>query len=354
MANTSEGYVLHTYGSERHLQRAVASAATLRRYDIHRPIALYCPRRHRQLLERHRLEELFHVIEPLPSEHRSTTGFKHHLYAFKPFQRSLYVDANVAWCRDPEPLWTRLRTYDFTALGLDRAGALFAARRGLQGFGDLLINRRDRTLRYFGLSHLPEVDTGLVYAADDALTEQVCEAAAHFLSRQGETHFRSYYGDGNPGEACAWSLAMAFSRLEIAILPKFDAYNSPQLNFEKGTTDFDPRFDHVRCRYYSSRMRRAARGAGSTPLRNALDFLASKLPGGSDYLEVTPYTLHFGGMDRRSPFDEFTARVWSALVKQERAVRKAREPRRLTASEERDPVKMSANERAVPEWQHKR
>ena len=120
-----EGYVLHTYGSERYLRHAVASVYTLRRHDTHRPIALYADQSQIDTLRANGLYSLFSVLEVLPEGHRSIVGFKHHLSLFKPFKKSLFVDSDIVWCRNPDPLWQKLQAYSFTATGLERADAWF-------------------------------------------------------------------------------------------------------------------------------------------------------------------------------------------------------------------------------------
>ena len=115
-----EGYVLHTYGSEDYVRHAVATVVTLRRHDVQRPVVLFCPASHRALLEQCGLDTLFTRVEALPEAHQSIVGFKHHLHRFMPFERTLFIDADMVWCRNPDPLWTQLSVYPFTATGLER------------------------------------------------------------------------------------------------------------------------------------------------------------------------------------------------------------------------------------------
>ena len=199
-----EGYVLHSYGPSRYLHHAVASVVTLRRHDQDRPVALYCPAAHRELLEQHGLDALFAVIEDLPEEHRSITGFKHHLYRFMPFERCLWVDADIVWNRDTDPLWKLLSAYTFTATGLERADFFFGGPKGLSVVYDVLLDRRRRTMERFGLTHLPRVQAGMIYSQDRDLTRTVCETAADYLERREETHFRSRLQEGrSEGRAAA-------------------------------------------------------------------------------------------------------------------------------------------------------
>ena len=66
-----EGYVLHTYGTEKNLRHAVASVLTLRRYDVHRPVALYADPSQIARLREVELDHLFAVLEELPKDHQS-------------------------------------------------------------------------------------------------------------------------------------------------------------------------------------------------------------------------------------------------------------------------------------------
>lgn len=317
-SSEGEGYVLHSYGPKRYVQHAVASAVTIRRHDTDRPIALFCPSSHRRLLKQHGFTSLFSFIGDLPPEHQSIVGFKHHLHAFKPFDRSLFVDADMIWCRDPDPLWQQLRSFSFTATGLERADFFFGGPKGAGVIIDFLLNRRRRTLRHFGLTYLPRVQAGMIFAQDDDCTRAVCERAQHYLSRSDETHFRSRLHEGRREESCEWSLAMAMSHLDLPIFPWLQGHNSPQLDFISGLTEHDPDFHHVSCRYYSDTFVYNLRGLPSAWLRDLLIDLFMRIPGRGDYMDVTPYALHFGWLNHKQPFYDFAARTWSRLVREQR------------------------------------
>ena len=312
MAVPIEGYVLHTYGPERYVRHAVASVTTLRRHDPARPIALYAPDEHRRYLVAHGLDGLFQQILPLPEAHRSIVGFKHHLHRFMPFERCLYVDADMVWGRDPAPLWQQFAAYGFTATGIDRADVFFGAAKGFGVLGDVALHRR-RTLERLGLTYLPRVQAGMIYAADRALTQRVCEQAAAFLARRSETHFRSRLDEGRSEETCEWSLAAAMSRLGLPVYPWFQGHNSPQLDFIEGWTTYDADFEHVRCRYYCDPFVYSLRGLHDPVLRDRLTALATRLPGKGDYMDVTPFVVHFGWLHHKEPFFRFSERVWARL-----------------------------------------
>ncbi len=315
MAAPTEGYVLHSYGSERYVRHAVASVTTLRRYDAHRPVALYCPPAHQAVLEEQGLDDRFALIGDLPPTHRSIVGFKHHLHAFKPFERSLYVDADMIWCRNPDPLWKQLSAFPFTATGLEQADFFFGGPKGIGVVVDMLLNRRRRTLRHLSITHLPRVQAGMIYAQDDALLRRVCEQAQHDLDRIDETHFRSRLNEaGRSEESCEWSLAVAMSRFELPIFPWLQGYNSPQLDFIEGMTTHDADFHEVTCRYYSDDFIYSLRGLPSARLRDALTHFLTRLPGRGDYMDVTPYALHFGWLHHKQPFHDFAQRTWRRLT----------------------------------------
>ena len=133
MHTPKEGYVLHTYGPERFVHHAAASVMTLRRHDAHRPVALFCPDTHREHLRKHGKADLFEDIRVLPEEHASITGFKHHLHRFMPYERTLFVDADIIWCRNPDPVWKQ-----FTGISLhcNRQRARRFLLRGTQGLAN--------------------------------------------------------------------------------------------------------------------------------------------------------------------------------------------------------------------------
>lgn len=317
MAVPEEGYVFHSYGSEAYVRHAVASVVTLRRHDARRPVALYCPPDHRALLERHGLDTLFSVIEELPEGHRSIVGFKHHLHRFMPFERCLFVDADMVWCRDPDALWTQLSVYPFTATGLVRADFYFGGPKSASVVLEVIRDRRRRTLENFGLTHLSRVQAGMIYAQDRALTQKVCETASSFLARQHETHFRSRLSEGRSEESCEWSLAMAMSHLNLPVYPWHQGFNSPQLDFIEGLTEYDPNFEQVSCKFYSDHFIYTIRGISNIKMRNFFIGLFAKLLGRSDYQMVTPFALHFGTLHEKQPFYDFSSHIWTRLTQTE-------------------------------------
>jgi hypothetical protein len=97
-----EGYIYVTYGDQKYLKHAIASVTTLRRYDKHRSVALFCSAGHRELLIENSLEGIFTHVFELPSENQSINGFKHNLFKFTPFEKNLFIDSDVIWCRQPD------------------------------------------------------------------------------------------------------------------------------------------------------------------------------------------------------------------------------------------------------------
>ncbi len=311
MSSPTEGYVLHAYGPERYLRHAVACVVTLRRHDPKRPVALYCTRSHRESLEQNGLDGLFQFVEDLPDDRCSIVGFKHHLHEFMPFDQCLFVDADVVWCRDPQPLWQQLQAYSFTATGMERADFFFGGPKGWQVIFDVLLNRRRRTMAHFGLTHLPRVQAGMIYASDPELTRQVCELASEYLDRREETHFQSRLNEGRSEESCEWSLAMAMSRLDLQIIPWHQGRMSPQLDFIESLTEYDPEFRDVTCRYFTDRFVYSIRGIRNDAVRNSLIKLFSLVPGRGDYQLFRPIALHFGWLHHKAPFHAFSEQVWT-------------------------------------------
>src|SRR5262245_19570496 len=314
MTMESEGYVYHCYGDEAHLRHAVASVVTLRRYDRRRAIALYCPPAHQALLQEHGLDSLFNVIGCLPEEGCSIVGFKHNLHKYKPFDKCLYLDSDTIWCRSPDRLWMQLAPYSFTATGINVADAYFGGPKGAGVVRDWIQNRRGSTMTHFGLTHLPRIQAGMIYAHDSAVTAAVCQAAAAFLAQRSQTHFRSRLTEGRKEESCEWSLAMALSSLRIPIFPWFQGYDSPQLDFVAGLTQHDSAFEQVVCKFYCDRFVYSLRSLANQWLRDRLLLIYSSIPGKGDFMQVTPFLIHFGWLRYKHVFTGFAASVWEDLI----------------------------------------
>jgi hypothetical protein len=315
--NSQEGYVFHTFGSTRFLQHVVASVTTLRRWDTKRPIALYAPANHIEVLRSAGLSSLFDVIGDLPPHNQSVVGFKHNLHRFMPFDRNLYVDCDVVWCRDPGPLWKQFSAFPFTATGMEKADFFFGGPKSVGVVFDFIRDRRRRTMRHFGLTYLPRVQAGVIFAQDAEVTRGVCESATRFLDRRSETHFRSRLKEGRTEETCEWGLAMAMSSMSLSVVPWLQGKNSAQLDFVDSLTEYDDGFHDVKCKYYTDRFVYALRGLPNRLMRDVLISVFSRLPGRGDYLQVTPFILHFGWLRFKDVFERFAERVWQESVRSE-------------------------------------
>ncbi|NND70909.1 MAG: hypothetical protein HKN43_04965 [Rhodothermales bacterium] len=311
MTTQVEGYVFHSYGDERFLRHAVAAVDTLRRYDVSRPTALYCTKEHIDTLKSRGLHNRFTVVRELPEENQSIVGFKHNLDRFMPFDKCLFVDSDIVWCKNPDPLWKTLSGFTFTATGHERSDFFFGGPKSAGVLVDIILDRRRRTMRRFGLTHLPRIQAGLIYAQDQQITASVCKQAREYLSRSHETHFRSRLDEGRAEESCEWSLAMAMSYLMLPIFPWYQGSNSAQLDFVEDLTSYDKDFRTVKCRYYSDRMVNDLRGIPFKALRVLLTAFFASFPGKGDHQLVTPYILHFGWLHQKQPFFDFADRVWN-------------------------------------------
>lgn len=309
-----EGYVYATYGHPKYLKHAVASVVSLRRYDDERPVALVCEEKHKNILEEHDLSQIFDVIHTIPSDRASIVGFKHNIHDYMFFEKNIYLDSDIIWCKDPDLLWQSFEPYSFTITGTQVSDNFFGGPKHVGILGDILFRRRQRTLKHFGLSYLSRVQTGIIYARDYGLTKKVCELAQKMLDRKHETHFRSRtLEQGRSEESCEWSMAMAMSKLDVPVYPWLQGHTSPQLDYISDLTSHDVDFEYVVCTYYCDQFVYNLRGLKSKWFRNLIIKFFSLLPGKGDYLRTTPYCLHFGWYHQKQPFFEFAERTWNQL-----------------------------------------
>jgi hypothetical protein len=143
----------------------------------------------------------------------------------------------------------------------------------------------------------------------------VCELAQTFHARRDETHFRSRLQEGRAEESCEWSLAMAFSRMRLPVVPWLQGYTSPQLDYVHGFVQHDEDFEHVLVRYYADRFMFSLRGIQSLTMRSLAHAIVGRLPGRGDYMDVTPFVLHFGWKRHKAPFHAFAERTWKRLTR---------------------------------------
>ncbi|MDR8391133.1 glycosyltransferase family 2 protein [Aliifodinibius sp. S!AR15-10] len=310
-----EGYVYATYGHPKYLKHAIASVVSLRRYDQERPVALVCAEKHKQILEEHGLTDIFDVIHILESDRASIVGFKHNIHEYLFFEKNLFLDSDMIWCKNPDPLWQSFKPYTFTVTGTQVSDNFFGGPKNIGVIKDILLRRRKRTLKHFGLTYLSRVQTGMIYAQDFGMTKKVCELAQKMLDRKNETHFRSRtLEQGRSEESCEWSIAMAMSKLNLPIFPWLQGHTSPQLDYIEDYTSHDPDFEYVVCTYYCDQFVYNLRGIQSKWLRSLLTKMVSLIPGKGDYLKATPYLLHFGWYHQKQPFFEFAEKTWHLLT----------------------------------------
>lgn len=313
-----EGYVYVSYGHPKYLKHVIASVVSLRRYDTERAIALVCTDKHKVLLEKYGLSHMFDVIHHLPAEHASIVGFKHNFYHYLFFDANLFIDSDIIWCKNPDTLWQALKPFRFTVTGNLVSDNFFGAPKGIGVLKDVLLGRRKRTMKRFGLTYLSRAQTGIMYASEYNLTRKVCELAGEMLNRKSETHFQSRKKEkGRTEESCEWSLAMAMAKLNVPIYYWFQGHTSPQLDYIHLLTDHDEDFEYVKCKYYSDDFVYSLRGLKSNALKKLLISIFSRFPGKGDYMFVTPYCLHFGWFHEKQPFFEFSDKIWDTLISSE-------------------------------------
>ncbi len=311
-----EGYIYATYGHPKYLRHAVASVVSLRRYDKDRPVALVCEKKHKQILEEHNLADIFDVVHVLPPERASIVGFKHNIHDYLFFEKNIFLDSDIVWCKDPDPLWQSFQPYEFTITGTQVSDNFFGGPKNIGVLADILLRRRQRTLNHFGLTYLSRVQTGMIYASDYSVTRKMCELSRKMLERKSETHFRSRTLEkGRSEESCEWSMAMAMAKLDLPVYPWLQGHTSPQLDYIDDLTSHDDDFEYVVCTYYCNRLVYNLRGLKSRWLRRLLIRLLSVIPGKGDYLKTTPYCLHFGWYHQKQPFYEFAERTWNNLTR---------------------------------------
>lgn len=310
-----EGYVFTSYGKVKYLRDVLIALDSIRRYDKTRPAAIYCSKEHQEELQKLGFDSWFARIEDLPEENRSIVGFKHFLHLFMPFSRNMYLDSDMIFCRDPNPLWYALRPYPYTITGIESADVFFGASKSVGIFSDIVLGRRQRTLKRFGLTHLFRVQTGVMYAADYEMTRKVGELAYDYLGQMDKTHFVSRTREKDRKlESCEWSLGMAMSKLQQHVYPWFNGFESPQLDYISYLTEHDEYFRKVRCRYYCNPFIYSLRGIQSKRMHRFVMGLFAPFPRSKDFMWVSPFIIHFGWNHEKHHFEKYAGTRWKELT----------------------------------------
>lgn len=232
-----------------------------------------------------------------------------------PFDRNMYLDSDMIWCRDPDRLWHQFSPFGYTVTGQESADIFYGAPKGIRISKDVLLRRRQKTLKQFNLTHLYRVQTGVMYASDPELTQNVNRRAKYYLGQKDKTHFVSRKNEkGRNLESCEWSLGMAMSEMKLYVVPWFNGYESPQLDFIHDQVRYNDDFTEVYCLYYCNPFIHSLRGLNSLYLRKLILGLFSILPRSQDKMWVTPYVLHFGWSHQKEYFRKFRNEQWKAYA----------------------------------------
>lgn len=308
-----EGYIYNSYGKEKYLGHVIASIATLRRYDQVRPVSIVCDQGHADLIKQRGFSEVFDQVIVVGPEHCSIVGFKHHIDQFSIYPRTLMLDSDMVWCKHPDRLWKSLSGYDFTITGVQNADVFFGAPKGIGILKVILLGLRSKTLKKYGLTYLPRVQSGVIYTSNRDIAQRVCEKARYYLSNISETHFQSRLNEAGRGmESCEWSLAMAMSHYDTPVYPWMIGHESAQLDFIESFTKYDEEFLDVQCTYYTDPKVHALRGIKQDGLRQLLIWWMAR-GRSADVMKVTPYLLHFGWLHQKEPFHRFADRTYEAF-----------------------------------------
>lgn len=314
-SDKTEGYLYPVYGDIKYLKFAVASIYSLRRYDTERPVALACEPQHEALLTRLGIRNLVDDIIYLKPAHRSIVGFKHNVNEYAIYDRTLFLDVDMIFCRNPDNLWVALSVYPFTVTGSLTSDPFFGGPKGIGVLSDILLQKRKRTMKTFGLTHLGRVQSGVMYVRDRHMARSVCARAAYYLSKMSETHFKSrLHEKGRVEESCEWSLAMAMSALNIPVYPWINGQNSAQMDYIADLTTHDEMFNAVTCRLYTAPLTHALRGMANYRFRRWVTRLLGLFTGKDEYMDVIPVLLHFGWLHEKKPFYEYADKVWMNLI----------------------------------------
>jgi len=313
----NQGYIFSSYGKLSYLRDVIITVESIRRFDKERGVALFCSEEHKEFILENNLEHFFDVIELLAPEYRSITGFKHNTHLFMVFSENLFLDSDMIFCKSPNLMWKQLEPYPYTATGVESADVFFGSHKGVRILVDIILRKRQRTLKRFGLSHLYRIQSGIIYAKDKVVTTEVNELAKSYLSQMDKTHFISRKNErGRTLDSCEWSLGMAMSKLKLFVYPWFNGYQSLQLDFITDFTKYDAEFREVECLYYCNPFIYSFRGIQQKWIRNMLIKIAGLLPKGRDHFWVTPYILHFGWKHEKETFETYAKNKWAILLKE--------------------------------------
>jgi hypothetical protein len=319
----TEGYVYPVYGDVKYLKFAIASITSLRRYDVSRPVALACEPQHEALLNRLNIRHLIDDILILKPEHQSIVGFKHNVHEYACYDRTIFLDVDMVFCRKPDQLWTAFSAYPFTVTGSLTSDPFFGGTKGIGILTDILLQRRKHTLKRFGLTYLSRVQSGVMYVQNRDLAREVGEKAAWFLLNMSQTHFKTrLHEKGRTEESCEWSLAMALSSMNLPVFPWMNGHFSAQMDYIADLTEHDDRFERVVCKLYTAPLVNALRGMKNYALRRWLTRVIGYFAGKDEYINVTPVVLHFGWLHEKKPFYTFADSVWFQVLSDEATVTK--------------------------------
>jgi hypothetical protein len=100
---TSEGLITIAFDSERYVRMACALSLSYKRYNPSKPIAVVPDEKYSKVLE-----QFFNVVIPRDLAYGRGVVQKLHVDLYSPFEKTLFVDSDCLFYKNPELVW---RTY---------------------------------------------------------------------------------------------------------------------------------------------------------------------------------------------------------------------------------------------------
>ncbi len=201
----SEGFLTIAYGAKEYIRMARALALSYQRFNPSRPIAVVTDERNIK-----NLRDFFDIVIPLKSEYGNGVVQKLHMDLYSPFEKTVFIDSDCLFYKDPQLVWNSYNQGDFSMRGW----------RYLTGYSEyeqkdpyLFLDNVGATLRKRGLSRFPHFNSGVMGFAKNSKVFELSREIYRDAGGLGFTKFKNAPLADEP------VFALAMEQLSVELMP---------------------------------------------------------------------------------------------------------------------------------------
>ncbi|TPG16500.1 hypothetical protein EAH87_14880 [Sphingomonas koreensis] len=190
------GFLTMAFGGDRYLRQAETLARSLKRHMPQHKLAL--------VTDRPDPGPLFDIVVPMAPVTRAGTVHKTEMYAYSPFEQTLFIDSDCVVARPFAAELSAISQHDFSPV---------VAQYLAHGDSDLWLEDVGQAIDKVGGTPFPKFNGGVYFFRKGSLAQEVFARATRMRDRAAELGIKDFDRSG-PGEETLIGMALSEMRVE--------------------------------------------------------------------------------------------------------------------------------------------